>query len=83
MPMSSTAARLVSVALSMGFEAITEDILTTRIKHRDKTSVSAQQANAIPISQASYTALETVFVVLSGSIQTMLDRRVGGSNGGR
>ena len=74
-PISSTAARLATVALSIRFEAITEDIMTTRTKHRDKTSISLQQANlspvttnAIPVSQASFATLETVFGVLSGSI---------------
>ena len=42
--MSSTAARLVPVALSKRFEAITEDIMTIRIKHRDKTGIQMQQA---------------------------------------
>ena len=57
------------------FEAIMEDIMTIRIKHRDKTSISIQQAeispvttDAILVSQASYTGLEAVLGVLSGSI---------------
>ncbi len=49
--------------------------MTICIRHREKTSVSMQQADfspvttdAIPVSQASCTALETVFGVLSGSM---------------
>ena len=52
-----------------------EDFMTIRIKHRDKTSISIQQANIRPVatgaffvSQASYTALEAVPGVLYGSI---------------
>ena len=73
--MSSTAARLVSVALPMRFEAITEVIMTIQIKHWDQTRISVQQADfspvttdAIPVSQASYTTRETEFGVLPGSI---------------
>ena len=73
--MSSTAARLGSVAPSMRFEAIMEDNNTIRLTHNYKTDITMQHADMSPVmtdeilvSQASYTALEAVSGVLSGSI---------------
>ena len=71
--------RGMSAALSMRFQAIMEDIMTIRIQHRDKTSISIQRAdvslattNAIPVSQASYSVHEAVFGELCGSSWTMV-----------
>ncbi len=52
-----------------------EHIMPIRIKHRDKTSISMQQADISPVttdsilvSQASYTALVIALGLLGGSI---------------
>jgi len=59
----------------MHSEAMVEDFMSIRIRHHNKNSVLAQQAEismvmtgAIFVSQASYMALIAAFGILCGSI---------------
>jgi len=73
--MSSTGDRLEFAAQLTHSEAMVVDFMSIRIRHHDKNSVLAQQAeismvmtDAKFVSQASYTALIAAFGILCGSI---------------
>jgi hypothetical protein len=62
-------------APSMRSEMVMEGVMPIRIRHRDKNIASTQLPDSSPFrpqamlhSQASYTAIATVFWVLCGSI---------------
>jgi hypothetical protein len=67
--------QLEFAAPSTHSDAMMEDFISIRIRHRDKNRVLAKQAeismvmtDAIFVSQASYTALIAAFGILCGSI---------------
>ncbi len=73
--MSSTVDGLEFAVPSMHPEVITEGFMPIRIRHPDKKRASTQQPGislvmpeAIPFSQATCTAIYTIFGVLFGSI---------------
>ncbi|MBT9159893.1 MAG: tyrosine-type recombinase/integrase [Dehalococcoidia bacterium] len=74
-PTSSTVDRPGFAALSMRSEVVMEGFMPIRIRHRDKNIAWPQLPDISPIrpkamlySQASYTAIATLFGVLCGSI---------------
>ena len=73
-PMSSTVARLVSVTLSMRFEAIVEDIMTIRIAHHDKTSVAVQRADIPAVTTDAHSCFAGVLYTALAAVTSRIMR---------